>query len=76
MANALAKDFEEMQIKGPAEPVIGRIRNLYIMELLLKLPRDTKKIDYAKLLIRQQMAILQNDRAFRSVVIQPDVDPV
>ena len=49
---------------------------MYLMEILLKLPKDLKSIDYAKHLIHQQMAILQNDRAFRSVVIQPDVDPV
>jgi primosomal protein N' (replication factor Y) len=73
MANILAKDFEDC-ISGPAEPVIGRIRNLYIMELLLKLPRDTKKIDHAKLLIRQQMAIMESDKVFRSVIVQPDVD--
>jgi primosomal protein N' (replication factor Y) len=75
MANALAKDFGD-HIMGPSEPVIGRIRNMYLMELLLKLPKDLKSIDYAKHLIHQQMAILQNDRAFRSVVIQPDVDPI
>ena len=74
MARALAKDYGD-HISGPAEPVIGRIRNLYLMELLLKLPKDLKSIDYAKHLIHQQMAILQNDRAFRSVIIQPDVDP-
>lgn len=75
MANVLAKDFGD-HIMGPSEPVIGRIRNMYLMELLLKLPKDLKSIDYAKHLIHQQMAILQNDRAFRSVVIQPDVDPI
>jgi primosomal protein N' (replication factor Y) len=48
---------------------------MYIIELLLKLSKDTKTTTYAKMLILQQMAILKNDRQFRSVIIQPDVDP-
>ena len=75
VANVLKKDFGDL-IMGPSEPVIGRIRNMYLMEILLKLPRDIKSIDYAKHLIRQQMDILQNDRAFRTVIVQPDVDPM
>ncbi len=75
VAGVLVKNFGE-HVMGPSEPVIGRIRNMYLMEVLLKMPRDLKSIDYAKHLIHQQMAILQNDRAFRSVVVQPDVDPV
>ena len=75
VANVLTKDFGD-HIMGPSEPVIGRVRNMYLMEILLKMPRDLKSIDYAKHLIHQQMSILQNDRAFRSVVVQPDVDPM
>ncbi|MDX2047055.1 MAG: primosomal protein N' [Chitinophagaceae bacterium] len=75
MANALAKEFGKY-IVGPAEPVVGRVRNLYLVELLLKLPKDSKLIDYAKHVILQQSAILQHDKKFRSVVMLPDVDPV
>jgi primosomal protein N' (replication factor Y) len=74
MANALAKDYPG-QITGPAEPVVARVRNMYIIELLLKLSKDTKTTTHAKTQILQQMAILKNDRQFRSVIIQPDVDP-
>jgi primosomal protein N' (replication factor Y) len=71
----MKKDFERY-INGPAEPVVGRIRNQYIMELMLKLPRNGRTIAYAKQVIQQQKAILQSDRKFRSVTILPDVDPV
>jgi primosomal protein N' (replication factor Y) (superfamily II helicase) len=63
-------------ITGPAEPVIGRVRNQYLMELLFKLPKDAPTIQLCKQMIAQQMAILQNDRHFRSVVMVPDIDPV
>jgi primosomal protein N' (replication factor Y) len=71
----LKKEFDRY-ITGPAEPVVGRIRNQYIMELMLKLPRNGSTIAFAKQVIQQQRAILQSDRKFRSVSIVPDVDPV
>ncbi|MDP4131236.1 MAG: primosomal protein N' [Bacteroidota bacterium] len=71
----LKKDFES-GITGPAEPVVGRIRNQYIMELMLKLPKNGSTIAYAKQVIQQQRAILQNDSKFRSVTVVPDIDPV
>jgi primosomal protein N' (replication factor Y) len=72
-AITLKKEFPNYFI-GPAEPVIARIRNQYLMELMLKLPKDGPTINFAKHVIRQQTAILHNDRKFRSVVIIPDVD--
>lgn len=74
VAGALHKEFPD-QVTGPAEPVIGRIRNMYIIELLLRVPRGGKSPAYAKTLIRQQMDLLQFDKTFRSVIVHPDVDP-
>jgi primosomal protein N' (replication factor Y) len=74
-ANALRNKYGNY-IVGPAEPVIGRIRNQYLMELLLKLPRDTKFIAQCKQDLLLQTAILHNEKSFRSVVIVPDVDAV
>jgi primosomal protein N' (replication factor Y) len=61
-------------IVGPAEPVINRIRNQYLMEMLLKLPRDGRLIAQCKHDLLEQVAILHNEKRFRSVVIVPDVD--
>ncbi|HEX5652143.1 MAG TPA: primosomal protein N' [Chitinophagaceae bacterium] len=63
-------------IVGPAEPVIGRIRNLFLMEILLKLPRDSKLIRQCKKDILDEIALLHQDKRYRSVVIIPDVDGV
>jgi primosomal protein N' (replication factor Y) len=71
----LHKDFGKYLI-GPAEPGVGRVRNQYLMEILLKLPKDGHTIGFAKKAIQQQMAILHNNKKFRSVVIIPDVDAV
>ncbi|MGB3006243.1 MAG: primosomal protein N', partial [Chitinophagaceae bacterium] len=63
-------------IVGPAEPVIGRIRNQYLMELLLKLPRDGKTINQCKKDLLEQVAILHQNKSFRSVTVVADVDAV
>ena len=74
-ANNLRKDLGAWLV-GPAEPVVARVRNQYLMELLLKLPKDGHTISFAKTLIQQQTAIVQNSKQWKSVVIIPDVDAV
>jgi primosomal protein N' (replication factor Y) (superfamily II helicase) len=63
-------------LTGPAEPVVNRVRNQYLMELLIKLPKDTELIQRCKRAIQEQVAILHNDKRFRSVVVIADVDAV
>ncbi len=63
-------------IVGPAEPVIGRVRNQYLMELLLKLPKDGRLINQCKKDLQEQMAILHQNKSFRSVTMVADVDAV
>jgi len=74
-AQALKGSFGNYMI-GPAEPVVGRIRNQYLNELLFKLPRDGKIIAQCKKAILEQVAILHQEKTFRSVTIIPDVDIV
>jgi primosomal protein N' (replication factor Y) len=74
-SNALKNKYGNY-IVGPAEPVINRIRNQYLIELLLKLPRDSKLINQCKRDLLEQVAILHNEKRHRSVVIVPDVDVV
>lgn len=60
---------------GPAEPVVNRVKNRYIYEILLKLPRDGSKNSMARIHIQQQIAIMQNDPHMKSVHVQINVDP-
>jgi primosomal protein N' (replication factor Y) (superfamily II helicase) len=63
-------------IVGPAEPVINRVRNLFLADLLLKLPRDAKLIAKCKEDILKQAILLRQQATFKSIVIIPDVDPL
>jgi primosomal protein N' (replication factor Y) len=74
-ANSLKNKYGNYLI-GPAEPVINRIRNQYLIELLLKLPRDSKLIAQCKKEILEQVAILHQEKRYRSVVVVPDVDVI
>ena len=63
-------------LNGPAQPMIDRIRNKYIWEILIKLPKDTNLINQCKKEIMQQIIIIQSNKLYRSVTILPDVDPI
>ncbi len=63
-------------ITGPAEPLVNKIRNVFLWEILLKLPREAAVITNCKLQILQQIIIIQSNPTYRSVKITADVDPV
>jgi primosomal protein N' (replication factor Y) (superfamily II helicase) len=74
LAVSLKKDF--LNIAGPAAPVINRIRSLYLMEILLKLPKDAAMLQAQKKVIGNYIDLLKAEKRYRSVVIIADVDPV
>ena len=74
-ADALKVKYGQYLV-GPAEPVINRIRNQHLMELLAKLPRDTKTIAQCKKDMLEQVAILHQHKSFKSVTVVNNVDVV
>lgn len=74
-ADALKNRYKDY-LSGPAEPLISRVRNQYLMELLIKLPRDQQLIRTCKHDLLEQIAILHNDKRFRTVVVVPNVDGI
>lgn len=75
MMQGLKAHFSE-QSNGPAQPVVDRVRNQYLWEILIKLPKDAKWINQCKKEIQQQTVIIQTNKRYRGVTILPDVDPV
>lgn len=73
LANALQQSLRHFVV-GPAAPVVGRVRNQYLMELLIKLPLDAKKIEQYKQVIKNNFNLLQAHPKFKSVVMIADVD--
>ena len=75
LATALRSDFKEF-IVGPAQPVIGRIRNQYIMEIMIKLPKEMGQVANHKKAIQYQINLLQSEKMYKSITIIANVDPV
>jgi primosomal protein N' (replication factor Y) len=75
MMQGLKKDFGA-ECNGPAQPVVDRVRNQYLWEILIKLPKDAHRINLCKREIQQQAVIIQSNKRYRGVTILPDVDPV
>ena len=72
-ATALQKEYGKYMV-GPAEPPVNRVRNQYLMELLLKIPKDTAFINKCKTAIKAQVVLLHQIQKFRSIVIVANVD--
>jgi primosomal protein N' (replication factor Y) len=78
-ANILGRFLQDKYaayLSGPAEPAVNRVRNQYLFELLLKLPKDAQFIRQCKQDILSQIAIIQSNKRYRSVGIIPNVDAV
>jgi primosomal protein N' (replication factor Y) len=60
---------------GPTEPAVNRVKNQYLVQLLLKLQRSGKLIRSVKKQIRDETLKLQESASLRSVEVVADVDP-
>jgi primosomal protein N' (replication factor Y) (superfamily II helicase) len=75
LGDGLKKDMNDFVI-GPAAPVVNRIRSMYLMEILIKLPKDTQMLQQYKKVISNHFNLLHAEKKFRSVVLVADVDPM
>jgi primosomal protein N' (replication factor Y) len=67
------KNYFMENVLGPIDPVIGRIRNLYIKDILLKIPPKQSVIQ-TKITLQKIKNHFQNIAEFRSVRFVVDVD--
>jgi primosomal protein N' (replication factor Y) (superfamily II helicase) len=75
LVQLLRQDLRDY-ITGPATPVIGRIRNLYLAELMIKLPKDKGKGSNWKRVVRNHINLLHSEGRFKNVQVITDVDPI
>lgn len=74
LAASLRADLKDYVV-GPASPVIGRLRNQYHMEIMLKLPKESGMGMTFKKVIRNHINLLLAERQFRAVTVVADADP-
>jgi primosomal protein N' (replication factor Y) len=62
------------RVLGPEQPLVSRIRNYYIKQVILKVDKQTS-IQKVKFLLKDTIADFNTQKAFKGVLIQVDVDP-
>jgi primosomal protein N' (replication factor Y) len=75
LAASLRTDLKEYVV-GPAAPVVARLRNQFLMEILMKLPKETGMSITYKKVIRNHINLVLSEKKFKSITIIADVDPV
>ncbi len=76
LAEGLRARASMVKIFGPGEPMIARIRNQYLMTLLLKIVRGKADLAKVKEMVQEDIHLLSKKTAFRNVRFIADVDPV
>lgn len=62
-------------VHGPAAPYVGRVRNYYLMDFLVKIDRDPVKLRHAKEVLRTAADKLLAEPGLSSTRVVIDVDP-
>ncbi|MBB5436716.1 primosomal protein N' (replication factor Y) [Pedobacter sp. AK017] len=62
------------RVLGPEQPMVARIRNYYIKQVIIKTDKDTS-VQKVKSVLKNTILDFQAEKEYRSVNIQVDVDP-
>ncbi len=73
LATLLKQDLADFVV-GPAAPVVNRIRNQYLMEILIKLPKEPGMSGRYKAAIRNHINLLATEKNYKPVTVVVDVD--
>jgi len=73
-AAILRSQLGSNRVLGPEQPMVSRIRNYYIKQLIIKSDKSTA-IQKVKAVLKQCITDFNSDARFKGVIIQIDVDP-
>src|SRR5690606_35751449 len=76
LADDLRANLQGVRILGPGEPMVAKIRNQYLMTILIKIPRGRGNLAEIKHNIQSCIDRIAADKKFRNLRVIPDVDPV
>ena len=62
-------------VLGPAKPLIEKIKNKYLREVLIKTNRQSQDLNFFKTQIKIELDKLRSEKDLRSVFLSVDVDP-
>lgn len=73
LANALRSQLGS-RILGPEQPLVSRIRNYYIKQIIIKTEKNAA-IQKVKAIVKENIKSFNAQKEFKSVITQIDVDP-
>jgi len=76
LTEQLRGKFNDIRILGPGEPMISKIRNQYLMSILIKIARGRADLPSVKKQILELCSDLNKQKEFRNVRVVVDADPV
>lgn len=76
LAQLLRDELQKVKIMGPGEPMISKIRNQFLMSILIKMVRGKSDLNTIKSHIKNGMNTLSKEKAYRNLRMIVDVDPV
>lgn len=76
LADLLRATIQGVKILGPGEPMISKIRNQYLMSILIKIPRGKAELNHLKSTLQYTIGQLLKEKEHRNVRVVIDVDPV
>ncbi|WPP52075.1 primosomal protein N' [Catalinimonas niigatensis] len=75
LSESLRKVLGLERVLGPEEPLISRLRNQYLMQLMIKLERKQTFIQEVKKIIIDHCTLLEKDKQLKGTRTVIDVDP-
>jgi len=76
LSEAIKQNIPLIKVLGPGEPMIAKIRNQYLMSILLKIPKGKVDLTATKQTLQNLSDHFLKEKIFRSARIVIDVDPV
>lgn len=76
LVDQLQKNISRHKIYGPIQPVISKVRNKYLYEILLKIGRGEKNLNQVKTTIWKSTQQVILSEAYKGVQVLFNVDPV
>ena len=73
--SSMLRPIFKQDLLGPEYPMVSRVKNLYIKQLLVKFNRE-HNAQQVKQLIMKQIYLFQLNPEYKSVIVQIDVDPI
>ena len=73
--SSMLRPIFKQDLLGPEYPIVSRVKNLYIKQMLIKFNRE-HNAQQVKDIIMKQIKLFQLNPDYKSVIVQIDVDPM